>query len=310
MEAIQKRIENLPATLESLTEFVLIGKQVLKAHKAKLAAIKAIDKSIAAQAAALEDTQDMAEVLLYAEAKMGEILAAIPKEKSRLRGSTKGTTVEKSLPTGINKKTSHYAQQMAKAADTGIIEKVVAKAREAGEVPVRKQVLTFAHVGHATGESEWYTPVEYIIAARIVMGGIECDPASSKIANKIVEAIKYYTAKDDGLTKKWGKTVWMNPPYAQPACSQFTSTLAKKFSEGEVKQACVLVNNATETAWFQEILSLSKAVCFIGGRVKFLDPQGKPGAPLQGQALLYFGTHIDKFRKEFQSFGIIMRSVT
>ena len=33
-----------------------------------------------------------------------------------------------------------------------------------------------AHVGQATGENEWYTPKEYIEAARTVLGNIELDP--------------------------------------------------------------------------------------------------------------------------------------
>ena len=44
---------------------------------------------------------------------------------------------------------------------------------------------------------EWYTPKKYIEAARIVMGNIDLDPASSKMANEIVKAPAYFTRDDD-----------------------------------------------------------------------------------------------------------------
>jgi hypothetical protein len=70
--------------------------------------------------------------------------------------------------------------------------------------------------------------------------------------------------------------------------------------------ACVLVNNATETAWFQTLLKISSAVCFLSSRVKFLDPSGNPGAPLQGQALLYVGEEQEKFGRVFAEYGAVL----
>lgn len=163
------------------------------------------------------------------------------------------------------------------------------------------------HVANATGENEWYTPEEHIIAAREVMGSIDCDPASSSIANATVKAKKFYTQEDNGLDQKWADNVWLNPPYAQPLISEFSEKLISKFQAGEVKQAIVLVNNATETNWFQNMLVKSTAVCFIKGRVKFIDTEGNPGgSPLQGQAILYFGKNDKKFYEAYNQFGIIL----
>ena len=161
-----------------------------------------------------------------------------------------------------------------------------------------------AHVGHNTGNNEWYTPPTYIEAARDVMGGIDCDPASSEIANRTVGATTFYTIEQDGLVQPWGNTVWMNPPYAQPLVANFAHTLVEKITSGEVEQACVLVNNATETTWFQEMLPAASALCFPRGRVRFLNSDGQPnGAPLQGQAIFYFGDRATDFQQAFQKYG-------
>jgi len=166
-----------------------------------------------------------------------------------------------------------------------------------------------AHVSNNSGENEWYTPVEFIGAAREVMGSIDTDPASSAIANKTVKASRFFTKEDDGLTKKWAGNVWMNPPYAQPLIANFSRAVVEKFLSGEITQAAVLVNNATETAWCQEMLKESYAVCFPAARVRFLDQQGNPGAPLQGQAVIYFGDEADKFCQVFSKFGACFASV-
>jgi phage N-6-adenine-methyltransferase len=162
--------------------------------------------------------------------------------------------------------------------------------------------VTMPHVSHNSGVNEWYTPPEYIQAARRVMGRIDLDPASSEIANEIVEASKIYTAEDNGLTKYWAGKVWMNPPYASDLIAGFIGKYAEHVKNGDISEGIVLVNNATETNWFKELVSVSNAIVFPKGRVKFLDPDGNPGAPLQGQAVVYFGKQAKKFIAEFIGF--------
>jgi ParB family chromosome partitioning protein len=163
------------------------------------------------------------------------------------------------------------------------------------------------HVLHNSGENEWYTPPDIIERARRAMGAIDCDPASCALANKTVTAEMFYTAADNGLSKKWRGRVWLNPPYSNPLCSQFCEATMAKFLEGEINQACILVNNATETAWFQKTLRAAAAVCFLKGRVNYLDKTGEPAnTPLQGQAVLYFGKRIADFQAHFSDIGIIL----
>ena len=163
------------------------------------------------------------------------------------------------------------------------------------------------HVAHNSGQNEWYTPGPWVEAARATMGGIDCDPASSAIANERVRATAIWTAEDDGRERVWGERVWMNPPYAQPLVADFCEALAVRFERGEVKQACVLVNNGTETAWFHRLLSVASAVCFPRTRVRFLAPSGEPsGSPLQGQACVYLGSNRAAFTKHFSAFGVVL----
>jgi len=159
------------------------------------------------------------------------------------------------------------------------------------------------HVLHNAGENEWYTPPEYLAAARRVLGTIDLDPASSKIANKLVQATTYYTMKENGLIQPWQGKVWMNPPYAADLIKQFASKFVQHFKASEITEGIVLVNNATETQWFYDLIVVASAVLFTASRVKFLDEQGNPGAPLQGQAFIYFGGKPKTFMHEFKAFG-------
>lgn len=160
------------------------------------------------------------------------------------------------------------------------------------------------HVTQNTGNNEWYTPSEYIEAARQVMGGIDLDPASSKQANEIVGASVYFTEEDDGLQYHWSGRVWMNPPYSSELIKPFCKKLAQHVRDGDIEQAIVLVNNATETNWFGELIDEASAVVFPKGRIRFIDCDGNPsGAPLQGQSIIYCGTYLEKFIDIFSKFG-------
>lgn len=169
--------------------------------------------------------------------------------------------------------------------------------------------LSKPHVAHNSGNNEWYTPAEYIKAARRVMGRIDLDPASSATANEVVKAAKFYTAEDDGLAQEWGGNVWMNPPYSSDLIGKFAAKLVDELEAGRVREATVLVNNATETQWFQLMADEAACLCFPRGRVRFWKPDGELGAPLQGQAIIYLGqNHLD-FMREFSAFGLVLRAV-
>jgi ParB family chromosome partitioning protein len=162
------------------------------------------------------------------------------------------------------------------------------------------------HVAQNSGNNEWYTPGEIIQAAKAAMGGIDCDPASSDVANQTVGASVFFTEEQNGLTQPWRGRVWLNPPYAQPLIAQFAEATASKYEAEEFEQSCILVNNATETGWFQRLLSVASGVCFPSSRIRFLSPDGKQGAPLQGQAILYIGNDFRRFADAFGELGAVL----
>jgi len=302
-------IEKLSVAKRALSEAKGFD-DILAIHDIALAA----EKFAQAAKLGMDAQNEAAEVARRAERKAGEMLAQMPKNTGEA-GQFKplgGSMMEPPATLsdlGIDKKESHRWQQIANVPEE-TFEEYIRDNKESGEI-TQAGLLRIAqgkpHVSQRTGENEWYTPPEYVEAARKCMGSIDLDPASSEVANRTVKADKFYTIDDDGRQGKWEGNVWMNPPYAQPLVAEFTELVAEKYETGEIEQACVLVNNATETNWFQRMLVSCSALCLVKGRVRFLDKNGEPiGAPLQGQIVLYFGENMVLFEAAFSRFGKVV----
>ena len=216
---------------------------------------------------------------------------------------------------GITKYQSSTFQKIAdipEPAFEGFIEEKKTAVDNAVSELTTAGILAFAkgkpHVSNNSGENEWYTPPCYIESARFVMGSIDTDPATSEKANQTVNAKTYYTKETNGLVKEWTGNVWLNPPYAQPLISDFADAVVNKRTE--YNQAIILVNNATDTQWLNKMMNICDCICFIVGRVKFIDMDGNPsGAPLQGQCVIYIGDNIKAFKNEFKKYGLCFSKI-
>jgi hypothetical protein len=261
----------------------------------------------------LEAANAAAEIKLRAERKAGEMLAAMEKRDGGDAARARSHDVTELPPSledlGIDKMQSSRWQREANVPEQKFEEYLTLCRDERREVTQAGllKVLSGAHVGFNSGNSEWYTPQEYVSAAREVMGGIDIDPCSCQDANRVIKATTFYSEADDGFSKEWHGRLYTNPPYGEGTIDKFADKLLDEIGLQRVTQAIVLVNNCTETKWFQRLLRVSSNVCFPMGRISFWSADRPSKNPLQGQTFLHFcspdqnGT---RFLRVFDSFGV------
>lgn len=176
---------------------------------------------------------------------------------------------------------------------------------------IEQPAAPFAH--HMSGSNEWYTPKQYVDAAREVMDGITLDPASCALANKTVKAVNFYDIQADGMNQPWRGKVFLNPPYGwdedgESNVAQWTARLVDEFQTGNIKEAILLVNATTERKWFQPLWQFP--ICFTDHRINFYNANGEQKQPTQGNAFIYFGPHKMTFAAMFEKFGTIVQRLT
>lgn len=171
-------------------------------------------------------------------------------------------------------------------------------------------VYTGKFVNHRYIESnERYTPVEIIEAARRCMGCIDFDPASSKKANEVVKATRFYDYIQDGLKQEWYGNGWCNPPFGlvpgddKGLQGLFIEKAIDSFENGYVEQMIMLLNGQSPyNLYFYHMWKYP--VCFYQGRVNFRDSVGNIHRGL-GSVIVYMGGNYKAFEREFLQFGPI-----
>lgn len=140
------RENNLPANLEDLSKFVLVGDEKIKADRAQISALKKLGVAQEVVKIKLHDAQITAEQVTFAKIKLGELLNSLPKatkgngsNQFQQKNAEIDTSGEFSKPKaesiaelGITQKQAERLQQMAKNQDA--VQLAMAKARRFNKV--------------------------------------------------------------------------------------------------------------------------------------------------------------------------------
>lgn len=311
MNELQIRTQELPDSIEDLASYDRFLSARKPTYVKLLHGIKDWNEASEEEKRLLRRAQEEAEYLIDVRAKMGEITARMEKGsggkpfQKDFTGNNEVTSKETQLSSiGLTKMQASRYETLSRHPE--VIESAKEQARDNNELVTMSQILrdikeqSHPHVSNnSRNDNEWYTPVEYLESARAVLGTINLDPASNEFANERVQAEMYYTEEDNGLEQEWYGSIWLNPPYSSDSVKPF----AEKLINSKFDEAIVLVNNATETEWFNLLISKASAIVFPKGRIQFDKRDGKHGSPLQGQAFIYYGDNIDKFLSEFMKYG-------
>lgn len=124
---------------------------------------------------------------------------------------------------------------------------------------------------------EWATPQEFFDKLNSEFG-FNLDPCATK---ENAKCSKFYTREDDGLSKKWEGSVFMNPPYGKEIARWM-----KKAYESSLQGSHVvcLVPARTDTKWFHDY-AFKGEVRFLKGRLKF--GNSKSSAPFPNALVIF-----------------------
>jgi len=164
-------------------------------------------------------------------------------------------------------------------------------------------------INQSSGSVEFYTPSNIIEAARLTMGGIDLDPASSEQANKTVKADRFYSEQADGLYQIWlCNSVWLNHPFGRGVNKLWIDKLIDGFTRKHFHEACCITYACTSEKWFQPLFNYP--MCFLSPRTNYYLPDGSMlKGVTKGSVVTYLGPRSDRFAYNFSELGQVMSAM-
>lgn len=145
MNELSQTTRQLPDNLEDLSKFVLVGREKLNAVRAEIRAIQKVQLAAEVHEQKLQEAQEIAEAVLDAETKLGELTSQMQKAQGfasihRTDATNVKTKTEQLAEIGISKDQASRFENLA--AHPEQVEKAKADARAEGRIVTRSDVLT------------------------------------------------------------------------------------------------------------------------------------------------------------------------
>lgn len=176
---------------------------------------------------------------------------------------------------------------------------------------------------------EYGTPSIILTYCKILLGTIDLDPSSNEYWNSRVEAKKYFTKEDNGLTKEWYGNVFLNHPFGKkekkckPYCTKkrclergycitedvpgnedWINKFISEYEKGSVKQGLNICYSSVGEKWYKPLLRYP--TCFLFPRYNYVDPIGETKGVQKGSSVTYLGWKVSDFSYLFSNIGEVM----
>ena len=163
---------------------------------------------------------------------------------------------------------------------------------------------------HLSKTSEWYTPRDYVEAARIVLGGIDLDPASCNRANQTVRATRFFTENDNGLIQPWTGRVFVNPPGGKNPDGQSNVVLFwRKFVTEPIDAGIWIGFSLEQLQTLQSDVGyphpIDFPVCLPARRIAFDSATSEKKQPSHANYITYIGSDVSLFCAVFSRLGVV-----
>ncbi len=137
---------NLPERFEDVASFAVLAQEKLKSVRAEISAIKRLGLAQEVLKQKIEEAQELGEVKIRAEARLGELTRMMPKKpgaRTDITSSPEVTRLETKTDAlkRVNIPKQRASQYEALAANPELVEQAIAEARENDDIVSRSQVL-------------------------------------------------------------------------------------------------------------------------------------------------------------------------
>jgi len=177
---------------------------------------------------------------------------------------------------------------------------------------------------HSANSTIWGTPPYIIEPARLVLGSIDLDPASSARSNKIIKARDYFTKKQNGLTQRWQAydltrptSIWLNPPGGWHNGEVGNSEVKQWWRKTLIERRQPYFGHMLFLAFSMEALQVTQVMCeyslcdfptvIFNKRIGFIDPATGKGVAgnTHASSITYIPGRVRKTRLFFETFSAL-----